>query len=158
MADLGATKIHKTKPRAGRKSYVIANGVTLYAGALVGLEGGYLNHWADGTNDRLVGIVLGEGDGISPAAAMLGDTSASVPPEARCDESGVTLEGIAVGGTPTQADVGGPVYCADSDIANITKSSTGRTHPIGRLTRFRSVSDCDVELFTPAEMLAQQIP
>lgn len=156
MADATANTTHTTKPRGGRRAYVIANGVTVYAGMLASLEGGYLNHWADGANDVFVGIVLGEGDGILAGAAMTGDTSATPPPEVRCDESGVTLEGLStVGGTPTAAKVGDLVYSADSSVSSITLDNTGRTHPIGYMSRFRSATDVDVVLFTPTEMLAQ---
>ena len=111
MADVTARKTLATKTRSGRSAYPIANGVTLYEGALVGLEGGYLNHWADGANDVFVGIVLGDALGVSPGAALTGDTSATPVPEARVDDSGVTLLGLdSVGGTPTAAKVGDIVY------------------------------------------------
>lgn len=156
MADLGANRVHKTQPRSGYNSYPIANGVTLYPGALVSLEGGYLNHWADGAGDVFVGIVLGDATGISPGGALTGDTSATPIPEARVDQSGVTLMHLdSVGDTPTQAKVGDLVYSADSDTDSLTLDNTGRTHPIGYMSKFRTATDVDVTLFTPAEMLAQ---
>jgi len=156
MADLGANRVHKTSPRSGANSYPIANGVTLYPGALVALEGGYLNHWADGANDVFVGIVLGDALGVSPGSGLVGDTSATPIPEARVDQSGVTLMHLgSVGGTPTQAKVGDLVYSADSDTDSITLTIGALNHPIGYMSRFRSATDVDVTLFTPAEMLAQ---
>ena len=44
MADLAASTVHKTRPRGGMDSYIIADGVTLYEGALVQAQSGYLNH------------------------------------------------------------------------------------------------------------------
>lgn len=156
MADLGANRVHKTSPRSGVNSYPIANGVTLYPGALVSLEGGYLNHWADGAADVFAGICLGDALGISPGDGLVGDTSATPIPEARVDESGVTLMHLdSVGDTPAQSKVGDLVYSADSDTDSLTLDATGRTHPIGYLSRFRTATDVDVTLFTPAEMLAQ---
>lgn len=156
MADLGANRVHKTSPRSGYDAYPIANGVTLYPGALVALEGGYLNHWADGANDVFVGIALGDAVGISPGAALTGNTSASPIPEARVDQSGVTLMHLdSVGGTPTQAKVGDLVYSADSDTDSITLTIGALNHPIGYMSKFRSATDVDITLFTPAEMLAQ---
>jgi hypothetical protein len=156
MADVTARKTLATKTRSGRSAYPIANGVTLYEGALVGLEGGYLNHWADGANDVFVGIVLGDALGVSPGAALTGNTSATPVPEARVDDSGVTLLGLAsVGGTPAAANVGDLVYCADSDTDSLTLTIGALNHPIGFLSGFRSATDVDVTLFTTAEMLAQ---
>lgn len=156
MADLGTNVVLKTQTRSGRNAYPIANGVTLYPGALVGLEGGYLNHWADGANDVFVGIVIGDAVGISPGDALTGNTSGTPIPEARVDESGVTLMHLAsIAGTPTQAKVGDLVYSADSDPDSITLTIGALNHPIGYMSKFRSATDVDVTLFTPAEMLAQ---
>lgn len=156
MVDVTTSKVHKTQPRSGYASYPIADGVTLYPGALVGLEGGYLNHYADGANDVFVGVVIGDALGISPGAALTGDTSATPVPQARVDQSGVTLMHLAsVDGTPSQAKVGDVVYCGTSNVDDITLTVGSRLHPIGYLSAFRSTSDVDVTLFTPAEMLAQ---
>jgi hypothetical protein len=57
---------------------------------------------------------------------------------------------VAVGGSPTIANVGALVYCPDSNPANLTKTDTTNP-PVGWLKRFRSATDCDVQLFTPAE-------
>lgn len=156
MADVTARKTLATKTRSGRSAYPIANGETLYEGALVGLEAGYLNHYADGANDVFVGIVLGDALGISPGAALTGNTSATPVPEARVDDSGVTLVGLdSVGGTPTAAKVGDVVYCGSSNTDDITLTATGRNHPIGYMSAFRAADDVDITLFTPTECLAQ---
>lgn len=151
MADQSAAVIRKTRPRAGFNSYKIANGVTVYPGMFCQLESGYLNHWDEAGS--FLGIVLGDAQGISPAAALTGNTSATPVPQARVDESGVTLMHMAVGGTPSAASVGALVFCADSNPANMTITDTTNP-PVGRLVAFRSTSDCDVELFTPAEHAA----
>tara|TARA_R100001510_G_scaffold57618_1_gene66459 strand:- start:2629 stop:3120 length:492 start_codon:yes stop_codon:yes gene_type:complete len=158
MADVTANKVHETAPRSGYNSYPIANGVTLFAGALVGLEGGFLNHFADGANDVFVGVVLGDAIGISPGAALTGNTSASPVPEARVDQSGVTLMHLAsVGGTPAQTKVGDLVYATTSNVDDLTLDASAggdADHAVGYLSRFRSTTDVDVTLFTPAEHLA----
>ncbi len=156
MADLTVATVLKTQARSGYNAYPIANGVTLVPGCLVGLEGGYLNHWADGANDVFAGIVLGDALGITPGSALLGDTSASVIPQARVDQSGVTVMHVAtLAGTPTQAKVGDLVYCATSNLADITLTIGALNHPIGYMSKFRSATDVDITFFTPAEMLAQ---
>jgi hypothetical protein len=156
MVDVTARKTLATKTRSGRSAYPIADGVTLFEGALVGLEGGYLNHWADGANDVFVGIVLGDALGVSPGAALTGDTSGTPVPEARVDDSGVTLLGLdSVDGTPTAAKVGDVVYCTTSNTDDLTLTAGALNHPVGFMSAFRSATDVDVTLFTTAEHLAQ---
>lgn len=149
MADLSARTIHKTRP-PGASSYIIADGVVLYEGALVQAQSGYLNHWDE--TGQFLGLLVG-GDDRARDGVLTGETSDTPPPEGYVDESGVVLMHMAVAGSPTQADVGALIYCADSDPANMTKTDTTNP-PIGRLVRFRSASDCDVQLFTPGEWLA----
>lgn len=150
MADATAKKVHKTRAR-DYDAYQIADGVTLYEGQLVQLEGGYLNHW-DETGDFL-GILVG-GDDRAGDGIIIGETSDTPPPEGRVDESGVVLMHLSsVAGTPTQAKVGDLVYCADSDTDNLTLTDTTNP-PVGFLKRFRSATDVDVQLFTPAEHMA----
>lgn len=150
MADQAVKVIRKTAPRGGMKSYIVADGVTVYEGMLCQLESGYLNHWDE--TGKFLGIVIG-GTDRARDGVLLGETSDTPPVEAIVDESGVTLMHMAVAGTVTQADVGALVYSADSNPASFTKTDTTNP-PVGRITRFRSASDCDVELFTPAEWLA----
>lgn len=155
MADAAAA-VNVDRRDPGVSAYPIANGVTVYEGMLASLEGGYLNHWADGANDVFVGPVEGGGVGLADETILLGDTGATPVPEARVDERGLILMHLdSVGDTPTQAKVGDLVYCSSSNPDDMTLDSTGRTHPIGWLKRFRLATDVDVHLFTPSEMLAQ---
>lgn len=157
MADLAASVVHKTQAR-GRNAAQIANGVTLYEGALVGLEAGYLNHWADGANDVFWGVLLGPGIGLAVGAALTGNTSATPPPEGQVDTSGVVLmhlDSVAGQVATTIANQGDLVYCATSNTDDMTLVASGHTHPIGWISRWRATDDIDVQLFTPAEMLAQ---
>ena len=157
MADLAANSFIETRPRAGRDAGRIADGVTLYAGALVGLESGLVNHWADGANDVFLGIVLG-GDDRAGDGIIIGETSDTLPPEAHIDTSGVVLmhlDSVAGQGATTIANQGDLVYCATSNPDDMTLVSSGHTHPIGFVLRWRATDDIDVQLFTPAEMLAQ---
>jgi hypothetical protein len=150
MADQAAVAVRKTQPRSGTGAYPIADGVTIYEGQLVQLESGYLNHWDE--TGKFLGVLTG-GQDRAIDGVLLGETADTPPPEGFVDESGVTLMHVAVAGTVTQADVGVLVYCADSNPANLTKTDTTNP-PVGRLKRFRSATDCDVELFTPMEWLA----
>ena len=148
--DQAATVMRKSSARSGYGSYIMADGVAFYVGQLVQLESGYANHWDE--TGRFLGVMIG-GDSRLNDGVFFGETSDVPPPEARIDESGATIMHTAVGGTPTQADVGALVYCPDSNLANLTKTDTTNP-PVGWLKRFRSTTDCDVQLFTPAEWMA----
>lgn len=150
MADASAKKIHDTRPNAGRQSYQIADGVTVYEGMLTQLQSGFVNHW-DETGKFLGTIVNGDHTLVSGDFVLLGATSDTPPPEATVDESGVILMHLAsMAGTPTQAKVGDLVYSADSDTDSLTMTDTTNP-PVGVLVRFRSATDLDVRLFTPGE-------
>ena len=150
MADRTADKIYDSAPNAGVGSYIIADGVSIGIGALVQLQGGYLNHWDE--TDQFVGIFLGGDDRLGDGV-YTGETSDTKPPRGRVDESGVIIRHIAVAGTATQAKVGDLVYCADSDLANVTLTDTTNP-PVGWLREFRSASDCDIQLFSANEWKA----
>jgi hypothetical protein len=149
MADQSAHIYRKTQPRADTESVIIADGVTVYVGMLAQFESGYLNHWDE--TGKFAGLVIA-GKDRARDGVLLGETSDTPPPEATIAK-GATLMHVPVAGTVTQADVGALVYCADSNPANLTKTDTTNP-PVGRLKRFRSATDCDVQLFTPEEWLA----
>lgn len=164
MADLAVNTIFKTRPRSGRDAFPIANTAVVYAGALVQLSAGFLDDWDDaGAGSTFQGILLsGDQTGNAPGeTGFTGDTSGdpAPDPEGRVDTSGVVLMHLASVQSQAalaQANVGDLVYCPDSDVANLTTISSGSTDPIGFIVRFRTATDSDVQLFTPAEFLAQQ--
>ena len=165
MADLTADSELTTQGNGALFSAPIADAITLYHGAIVGIEGGYANHWADGAADVLGGILVG-GDTtlVSDAEALLGDIT---PPTGRTVprvriEEGAIITGLdsvlnAAGGAIAQTDVGGIVYCATSNTDDITMATTGATHPIGFIDDFVSATNVDIKLFTRAEMNAQAL-
>lgn len=146
-----------TRVRGG-DSYPIADGVTVYHGALIGAEAGFANHWAGGVNDVFLGLVDG-GDDRLRAGALTGETDDTPDPEVRINTSGLVIRELAsVGGTPTQAKVGNQVYCTTSNTDDMTldPAGTGIIHPIGYMTKFRSATNVDVKLFTPEEYLSRR--
>ena len=165
MADLTADSELKTQGNGALFSAPIADAVTLYHGALVGLEAGYANHWADGAGDTFGGVVVG-GDTtlVSDAEALLGDITpptGRVVPRVRVEE-GAILVGLdsvlnPAGGAVTQEHVGDIVYCSTSNTDDMTMASTGNTHPVGIIDDFRTATDLDVQLFTRATMKAQSL-
>ncbi len=157
MSDLAVTQIPVSRPRGGRDAAPMADGVTLYAGALVALESGFVNHWADGANDVFMGILLG-GKDRARDGVLIGETDDSPDPEAYVNTSGVTLMHLdSVADTPSQAKVGDYIYCSTSNTDDMTLESSGATHPIGLLTRFRTTTDVDVTLFSMMEHASQAI-
>ena len=158
MADRTTDAFYETRPNSGRDSFVIANTVTLAAGTLVQMEGGYANHWDEtGSTDIFMGIAIGGDDSASTDGTWLGDTSGppAPDPEVHIDTSGVTMVGVTLAGTVTQAKVGITfVYCADSDPDNMTLNASGKTYAIGILYRFLTSTTGDVKLFTPQEYIA----
>ena len=153
MADVTASATRKTAPAPATLSLQIADGVTVYAGMLVGIEGGFANHWADGANDVFAGILL-NGDDRAGDGVLLGETSDTPPPRCRV-QTGITLMHQSIGGSPAQANVGDLVYCGTSNPADMTLTASGRNHPIGWMSDYRAATDVDVTLFTPSTMLAQ---
>lgn len=138
----------------GNASYIIKNSAVIYHGALVGIDpnSGYLQNWNDDSAaiifagiaiPRLVPVTLG-----TAPISVTGNTSASPKVECEVDEGGVILEAIAVTGA-VQTSVGKPVYASDENT--FTMSATPNVGAIGLIKRFVSASNCDVQLFTPAE-------
>lgn len=154
MADLTANADVTFAAASTEGRYVIADGVTLYTHALVGLEGGFLNHWADGANDRFAGLFI-TGDARATAGVFIGETGDAIPPEGRVRTDGVTLMHLAsVEGITGWVDTGKAVYCSTSNVTDMTIQSSGKTHVIGYVERFRSTTDVDVRLFSIGEAIA----
>ena len=151
MADVTAKKTIETKANSGRGSYKIADGVTLYEGALVGLQSGYLNHWDE--TGQFVGVLIGGEDRLNDGT-IIGETSDSKPPEGYVNDEGVTLMHLdSVGGSPTAAKVGALVWCSTSNTDDMTLTDTTNP-PVGYMSRYRSATDVDVTLFSTAVHLA----
>jgi hypothetical protein len=155
MADLAKNLSTLQYRKPGLLHGPMADGITLFHGMLVGIESGYLNHWADGANDVFAGILI-LGDDRAWDGVLTGETSDTLVPQASVDTSGLILEHLAsLGGTPTQAKVGDYVYSATSNPDDLTLDNTSRNHPVGFLCYYRSATDCDVQLFSIGEHLAQ---
>jgi hypothetical protein len=142
MAALTASlRTLENRPRAGRSSYVVASGSTVYAWGFVGVnDAGFLVPWSDTANLEFVGIALQQvtGDGTL---------------ECRVNEHGDILTGAAVA-SAAQGSVGELVYCETDNPADMDLSASTNVGPIGRVVRYGGSSGvADVELFTPAEHL-----
>lgn len=149
MADPTANITVKTRPRPGQRTHIITNAVQLFAGALVGWSNvdGFLDFFDNLALTRFAGLCLED---------KLGNTSATPAVRARVDESGAVLREVTLLGTPTQAKVGEPVYTTDGNFATLTLTA-GVSPAIGIMADFKSVTDQDVQLFTPTEFAAAQL-
>jgi len=152
---LSAEQRYEQRDR-GRNAYIVKTSEVIYPGALVGVDpnSGYLQAWdSDSAAIRFLGLaeprLVPTTLGVTPSS-VTGNTAATEPPETDVNESGVILESIAVT-SAAQTSVGAPVYASDDNT--FTVSATSNVGAIGRLVRFVSASDCDVELFTPAEYM-----
>lgn len=142
MANLTVDTLHDTAPRGGRMSFVVADTIVLFAGALVGTNAaGFLTKWADTAGHKFKGILL---------APVTGATSATPPAEGRVNTEGATLRNVAVASL-TQADVNALVYCATDNPADFSLSVATNVKAVGWVSRFISAGRGDVTLFTPSE-------
>lgn len=133
----------------GQNSYIVKNSTVIYPGALVGIDpnSGYLQNWQQSSGTlRFTGLAMANPTGT--ATSITGSTSASPPVECAVNESGVILEAIAVTGA-VQTSVGKPVFATDENTFTMTQ--TTNVGAVGFLKRFVSASNCDVQLWTPAE-------
>lgn len=145
MADPTFNRTLEGRAGAGeRRSYVVANGITIYGGALVGIvASGYADYWDNIATTRAVGVAQDE---------VTGDTSAT--PEPRVEVSHGDEIVADVTGADDIGDVGALVYCQDGNPDSMTL--TAATSPaIGIITEWESASRQYVRLFTPAELEAK---
>jgi len=143
MANLTAEQTLTYRPR-GTSSYIVANGVTLYAGALVGTDvNGYLNKWDNVATTRFAGICQ---------QTVTGNTSANPPVEARVNEQGLILKNVNVAASSI-ATVNSPVFCTTDNTADLVLSGA-TSKAIGFIIRHISGTTNDVQLYTPAEQNA----
>lgn len=146
MAALTDNIIYETADRDS-KSFVIASGVVVYDGALVGINQttGKLILWSDNSSAVVDFYGIAQKGGTGNAG---GTVEASV----HC--GGPTLKRVTVGGIPTISDI----TCV-SDLVYATNDATFTRNaaaegPIGVITRWYSSTTVDVTLFTPWEFRA----
>lgn len=138
-------------------SYPVRNGMTIYYGALVGIStvgvtDGRLVNWADTSGDlRFVGIAIPRGTRNLPES-VLGDTNGTI----KCEvyEGGATLENVAVAGATHQRSLGDPVYASDNGTFTLTPTSN--VGAVGRVARYISSGQADVQLFSSMEYMANE--
>ena len=150
MADLTASITRAVKGAAGLAAEV-ANSVQTYAGAWAGLRGpdhattqGYL----DGFDDEKGMIFLGG----HLDSQVLGDTTATIPPENRLNVEPKVYPQATVTGVASRADIGKVVYLTDNNTLTLTRPTLGT--PVGYVTEWSSSTTCDVFIFGTAAQAA----
>lgn len=140
---------HQIRNLSGSGSYPIENGETIYHGSLVGIDinTGRIQRW--NTNSNALKFL-----GVSTSNENSLDGNAAGTIEGLVDESGLTLEQVAVTGVSGQQMVGELVYATDDNTFTLT--ATSNVGAIGRVKRWYSSTTADVELWTPAEYRAQE--
>ena len=127
-----------------RESYRVANGVTIYAGAIVGVKAdGYLDYWNNIATTRCAGICLAE---------VTGNTSGTPIPEAQVAHGGILVADVT--GVSDISSVNSLVYSQDGNITSLTVSAA-TSQAIGYVSRFISADKQEVTLFSPAELEAK---
>jgi len=150
MADLSASITRAVKGAAGLAAEV-ANSVQTYAGAWAGLRGpdhattqGYL----DGFDDEKGMIFLGG----HLDSQVLGDTTATIPPENRLNVEPKIYPQATVTGVASRGDIGKVVYLTDNNTLTLTRPTLAT--PIGYVTEWSSSTTCDVFMFGTAAQAA----
>ena len=145
MAALSADTTLTSRER-GRSRYKIddAGAVTIFAGGLVGLVAatGLITPWNNVATTQFLGLAL-EG--------AVSTSGASPQTEVRVAEDGAIVTGAAVT-SAVQANVGDEVFCTTDNTQAMALTATSKA--VGTLVAFRTASDCDVRLYTPAEFAA----
>ncbi len=137
MANLSASVIYESHPRAGVRSYLLKDAEVVYGGSLIGLDAnGYAVKWSNAAL-QFLGLAL------EPAT---GATSGTPPAEVRVNTSGTTLKGVTVTSV-AQTNVGDYVYCSTDNAADFVLTPTSTAPAVGKVVRYVTTNTADVELF-----------
>lgn len=155
---LTAAKRYSMRQRSPEEinSYPVRNAMTIYYGALVGLDtqdvsAGRLVNWNDDSSAiRFCGIAIPRGTRDNPDS-VTGNSAGTN----KCEvyEGGATLENVDVTGATSALALGDPVYCVDEG-PTFTLTATSNIGAIGRVARWISSGKCDVQLFSAMEYMA----
>lgn len=141
MAALTAAQNLASRPRAGRHSFIVTSGQTVYAGTLVGtVATGGLQDYDNTSTTRFCGIAL---------ETVVGDGTK----QCRVNTEGVSIT-TTVAGATSIALVNAPVYASNNNPADCT-TTAGSSPAIGIITRWISGTTCEVQLYSMMESEAK---
>jgi hypothetical protein len=156
---LTAAKRYSMKQRNPEmiNSYPVRSGMTIYYGALVGLDtvnvnAGRLVNWNDNSGMlRFCGVAMPRGTRDLPES-VLGNAGGTIVCEVY--EGGAILENVDVTNAVAMS-LGDPVYCEDEG-PTFKLSATPNVGSVGRVSRYISAGKCDVQLWSSMEYAANQ--
>ena len=151
MATLTADRPLETYP-TGRNVYDILTTAIIFSGGLVGLSvsTGELIRWDNTSTDDFIGIALAAANGATATPAGT-DTTCAV------NDEGMIIKHIPIA-SAAQTSVGLEVHCTTDNIlvdACLDGGTTSRA--VGRIIRFRTAADCDVEIYSATTWHARYI-
>lgn len=138
MTALAASRVLPTAPR-GRLPYDLLATQQVWGGGLVGVTAaGFLIPWDNIATSIFIGVCLE--DALEPTQDV-----------AKVDDSGTVVKNIPVA-SAVQGSVGLEVYCTtDNVMTDCVLNAAATSRAIGRIARWRSATDCDIELYSAAE-------
>lgn len=127
----------------GRNVYEVLITDIIYAGGLVGVNaGGFLEPWANDAADEFIGIAMEGENGVVVGAGS----------KVAVNDEGGLIKHIPIA-SAVQGSVGELVFCTtDNVLADCALTATSRA--IGRIIRFATAGDCDIQVFSHTEFAA----
>ena len=145
----------------------VAPGVTIYDGALVGIESGagtasqsLVTKWSDSEDLVFFGLARvtptssgDTGDSVT-GTTVTSIASANLLSTIGVDVSGVTLQGVTLsaGNLTTMTQIGSVVFASDENSFTTVADVAGA---VGWITKVHSASVVDIKLFTPGEHMGK---
>lgn len=141
MTALAANQNVEAQPR-GRNVYDLAAATQVWAGGLVGANAaGLLVPWDDTAANQFIGLCLE--NALEPTKDV-----------APVNDEGFIVKNVPVA-SAVQASVQAEVFCTtDNVLTDLVVAGVATSRGIGRIIRFRTASDCDVEIYSAAEWAA----
>ena len=141
--------------RAASNRYYVASGVTVYPGAVVGMDtAGFIFPW-DGASavDWLIGLAM---DSTVLSSELAGDGTVSEDNAMRVWTAGLVLRDVPVAGVSAAAQHHDVLYSATDNWGDDLTLTPTTADSIGRVLRYLGTgTQCDVLIFSAEEFLAQ---
>lgn len=155
MSALGTATARKIRLlHSAMQNYRVANGVTIYLGAFVGLANvsfvpytakrGYAIPWENTANVEWLGLATGSPFDLSVSNTVVGNTSGEPVPEVSVETGEFIIVQATVTGVSAQSDVGKAVYASNDNDLTLTQGNTSR---MGEVEYWHSSTSCNVRVY-----------
>ncbi len=144
MTALASNRVLPTFPK-DRNVYDLLAAQQVWGGSLVGLTAaGFLVPWDNVATTVFVGVCLE--DALEPTFDV-----------GKVDDSGTIVKNIPIA-SAAQTNVGDQVHCTTDNILTDAVLDGGATsRGVGTIIRFRSATDCDIQLYSHSEFQARYL-